>query len=119
MPQGVTALPISEGLSMGYIPVSLPGIQVMITGFVTFFQRIFLTHNCWYSALNHVIYLQETHVGPVPGMHSVESVEAEQRRWIIWLAMTCSFFVSIFHNYITEVAQLQAWGVAWVTSQIR
>merc|ERR1719339_482306 len=49
MPQGVTALPISEGLSMGYIPVSLPGIQ-------------------------------ETHVGPVPGMHSVESVEAEQRR---------------------------------------
>lgn len=34
---------------MGYIPVSLPGIQ-------------------------------ETHTGPVPGMHSVESVEAEQRR---------------------------------------
>ena len=28
MPQGVTALPISEGLSMGYIPVSLPGMQV-------------------------------------------------------------------------------------------
>ena len=28
MPQGVTALPISEGLSMGYIPVSLPAIQV-------------------------------------------------------------------------------------------
>jgi len=49
MPQGVTALPISEGLSMGYIPVSLPGMQ-------------------------------ETHAGPVPGMHSVESVEAEQRR---------------------------------------
>merc|ERR1719189_1647452 len=44
MPQGVTALPISEGLSMGYIPVSLPAIQ------------------------------------DVPGMHSVESVEAEQRR---------------------------------------
>lgn len=49
MPQGVTALPISEGLSMGYIPVSLPGMQ-------------------------------ETLAGPVPGMHSVESVEAEQRR---------------------------------------
>jgi len=49
MPQGVTALPISEGLSMGYIPVSLPAMQ-------------------------------ESHVGPVPGMHSVESVEAEQRR---------------------------------------
>jgi len=49
MPQGVTALPISEGLSRGYIPVSLPGIQ-------------------------------ETQAAPVPGMHSVESVEAEQRR---------------------------------------
>jgi len=49
MPHGVTALPISEGLSRGYIPVSLPNMQ-------------------------------ETHAGPVPGMHSVESVEAEQRR---------------------------------------
>ena len=33
MPQGVTALPISEGLSMGYIPVSLPGIQVKLIVF--------------------------------------------------------------------------------------
>ena len=34
MPQGVTALPISEGLSMGYIPVSLPAMQVKL--FVNF-----------------------------------------------------------------------------------
>ena len=29
------------------------------------------------------VVLQETLAGPVPGMHSVESVEAEQRRWHI------------------------------------
>ena len=29
MPHGVTALPISEGLSRGYIPVSLPNMQVL------------------------------------------------------------------------------------------
>ena len=66
MPQGVTALPISEGLSMGYIPVSLPGMQV--------------NHCFFYDNSVSLVVLQETLAGPVPGMHSVESVEAEQRR---------------------------------------
>ena len=69
--------------------------------------------------------LQESHVGPVPGMHSVESVEAEQRRWDIGSVMSrlwnwlIRFFVAMFKNYISEVAQLQAWVVAWVTSRAR
>ena len=34
----------------------------------------------WTKA-EYTVAIQETHAGPVPGMHSVESVEAEQRRW--------------------------------------
>ena len=38
----------------------------------------------WTKA-EYTVVIQETHAGPVPGMHSVESVEAEQRRWdAIW-----------------------------------
>ena len=71
MPQGVTALPISEGLSMGYIPVSLPGMQV------NYFSCCYFPK--YDNSVSSVV-LQETLAGPVPGMHSVESVEAEQRR---------------------------------------
>ena len=37
-----------------------------------------------------MVVLQEAHAGPVPGMHSVESVEAEQRRWDIGSAIILS-----------------------------
>ena len=57
--------------------------------------------------MQNMIVLQETHAGPVPGMHSVESVEAEQRRLVIDF-----FSVTILINYITEAAQLRTWGEA-------